>query len=241
MYDSLKRIAKSIIPKKILSQNEKFFRQIVSLRYRGNSFQCNICEYKLNRFVILADTDLLCPNCGSRSRTRRLYSTLKENGLLQGNILHFSPPKSLYKKFNNLEVNYYSSDFENEFTADYKYDITAIAAQDKFFDLVICYHILEHVEDDGKAMQELLRVLKPNGKCYIQTPYKEGDIYEDISITLAEQRLKAFGQQDHVRIYSVEGLEERLHQAGFTTKRLHFDEVSYFGFKKETVIVATKS
>ncbi|MEJ6793130.1 MAG: hypothetical protein QNK89_10480 [Lacinutrix sp.] len=52
-------------------------------------------------------------------------------------------------------------------------------------------------------MSELLRILKPKGKCYIQTPFKTGDIYEDSDIKTEEQSLLHFGQEDHLRIYSV--------------------------------------
>ena len=47
------------------------------------------------------------------------------------------------------------------------------------YDLIICYHVLEHINKDLKAMSELFRILKPGGKVYIQTPFKEGVIYEN--------------------------------------------------------------
>lgn len=240
MYNSLKRIAKVIIPEGILKKNESLFRRIISVKYSGNNHTCNTCDKKLNQFVTIYDKDLLCPNCGSRSRTRRLYDTLKNNNVLQGNVLHFSPNKILYRKFKNLDIEYFSTDFENEFTADYQYDITAIPINDNFFDVIICYHVLEHIEDDIKAISELYRVLKPNGLCYIQTPFKNGDIYEDKSIKSSAEREKAFGQKDHVRIYSVKGLEKRLNNAGFSTEVNNYQSNAYFGYKEETVIIAKK-
>lgn len=240
MYNSLKRIAKLIVPKQVLKKNEFFFRRLISLKYKGNKHQCNICEFKLNRFITLESKDLLCPNCGSRSRTRRLYRTLNDNKVLKGNVLHFSPPKALYNKLKPLNINYFSSDFENEFSADYSYDITSIPVENDFFDVIICYHVLEHIEDDKKAMSELYRVLKPNGSCYIQTPYKNGDIYEDISVTSPEKRKELFGQEDHVRIYSVEGLKERLKNTGFKTQLKRFEDELYCGLKVETIVIAKK-
>jgi SAM-dependent methyltransferase len=240
MYKSLKKIAKRIIPEETLRKNESFFRKLISLKYKGNNHKCNICEINLSRFVELEDKDLLCPNCGSRSRTRRLYEHLNNSKTLTGNILHFSPPKSLYNKFKATQNNYFSSDFENEFLADYAYDITAISSKDNFFNSIICYHILEHIEDDIKAMSELYRVLKPDSYCYIQTPYKDGDIYEDYSIISPKEREKAFGQKDHVRIYSIEGLKGRLESVGFKTKIVHHKEDLYFGFKEEIMIIAKK-
>ncbi len=109
------------------------------------------------------------------------------------------------------------------------------------FDLIICYHILEHIENDSQAMIELQRVLKPNGSCIIQTPFKEGDIYEDFSIKSPDERLKAFGQKDHVRIYSVEGLQQRLKENGFQDVEIKtFPAEGRYGFMEETVLICKK-
>ncbi|WMJ71915.1 methyltransferase domain-containing protein [Cytophagaceae bacterium ABcell3] len=173
-----------------------------------------------------------------------MWQILNDNELLKGKVLDFSPNRCLHKNFKKtLKDDYISTDYEGEFFADYAYDITGIFEPNNKFDLVICYHILEHIPEDQKAINELHRVLKIGGKCYIQTPFKEGDTYEDPSITTPEERKKHFGQEDHVRIYSVEGLKNRLQKAGFKVTPLNFAEGSnnYFGFKeKETVLLAEK-
>jgi SAM-dependent methyltransferase len=135
------------------------------------------------------------------------------------------------------------SDFANEFISDHQFDITVINLPDEYADLIFCYHILEHVIDDRKAMAELYRVLKPGGTVLLQTPFRDGEIFEDTSITTAEERKKYFGQEDHVRIYSAAGLSERLKEAGFDVTVLTFDEKSTdsSGFsEKEIVIRAEK-
>ena len=245
MYSFIKKSIKSIIPKQLFFKNEVLFRYFYGVFYIGNKHQCNICEKKLRAFVKLENEDLLCPFCGSLPRNRRLWKLVNENHALKGNLLHFSPSRNLYrelKKDNNII--YYSTDFEDEFIADYKFDITSITQGDSTFDTIICYHILEHIMEDRKAIAELYRVLKPNGNIYIQTPFKEGDIYEDDSISLPKERLKHFGQDDHVRIYSRDGLINRLHKNGFQVKQKNFqlnEEDYYFGFKSpETVLIAKK-
>ena len=245
MYSFLKKHIKSIIPKQFLFKNELFFRNFYGVFYLGKNHQCNVCSKKLKSFVILENQDLLCPFCGSLSRTRRLWSLLNSNSNLNGNMLHFSPSRSIYRTLKkNSNINYFSTDFEDEFLADYKFDITRINQEADKFDTIICYHILEHIVDDNKAMTELYRVLKPNGKIYIQTPYKEGEIYEDYSITSLEERLKHFGQDDHVRVYSIEGLKSRLESTGFHVSIETYNEHKndfYFGFKSpETVLIVNK-
>lgn len=240
MYIKLKAIAKQILPKPFIEKNEFFFRKIISLKYRGAQHQCNICGIKLKRFVDIDGEDLLCPNCGSRSRTRRLYIQLIKHNAFNGHVLHFSPPKTLHKRFKQLKMTYYSSDFKNEFTADYNYNITSIPTKENFFNTIICYHILEHIENDKKAISELYRVLKPDGICFIQTPFIDGETKEDPSITLPEDRKKHFGQEDHVRIYALADLVSRLKVAGFKIEVKSFENETYNGLNNETLIIATK-
>lgn len=131
----------------------------------------------------------------------------------------------------------------DDFIADKVMDISALDDKDSSYDLIICYHILEHVIQDEKAILELYRVLKSNGTCLIQTPFKAGPIYEDFSIVGEEDRLAHFGQEDHVRIYSVDGLKERLINAGFTVEIRTFVETEQnrFGYhEEETVLVCRK-
>ena len=159
--------------------------------------------------------------------------------------MHFSPTRSLYRfMIDQKSIDYFSSDFENEFLAEYAFDITDINQQDHSFDLIICYHILEHIEEDLRAMKELFRVLKPDGKIYLQTPFKEGEIYEDGSIVSPEARELHFGQNDHVRIYSAKGLESRLRGVGFKVEIkqfFNFELNGYYGLKKdEIVLIASK-
>jgi ubiquinone/menaquinone biosynthesis C-methylase UbiE len=101
---------------------------------------------------------------------------------------------------------------------------------------------LEHIDEDRQAMSELFRVMKPGGKGIIQTPFKEGNIYENDTIVTREERKIHFGLEDHVRIYSVAGLCERLEQVGFLTKAISFqvEPPNFHGFRNETVIFIEK-
>ena len=245
MYSFLKKNIKLVLPKQFLFKNELLFRHFHGIFYLGNKHQCNICSKKLRSFILLENNDLLCPFCGSLSRNRRLWSLLNTKNYLNGNVLHFSPSRSLYRKLKHLNaINYFASDFQEEFLAEYHFNITSIDQPDEKFDLIICYHVLEHVVDDGKAMQELYRVLKPRGSIFIQTPFKEGKIYEDPSIVLPQERKTHFGQEDHVRIYSVNGLKNRFKEKGFNIEIKAFESSNhdvFHGFKSpESVLILTK-
>ena len=51
------------------------------------------------------------------------------------------------------------------------FDGTNIPYPDNYFEGVICTQVLEHVIDEKKIIQEIFRVLKPNGKIVISVPF----------------------------------------------------------------------
>ena len=244
MYTNIKKAVKAILPINFMYKHEMKFRGIYYLFFRGEKHYCNICSHGLRRFIQAQDGDKLCPRCGSLSRNRRLYEVLQDGFLKKDyNVLDFSPSRNLYRILKgNANIRYISTDFSQEFLADHHYDITNIDLPDQFLDLIICYHILEHIIDDGSAISELHRVLKMDGTCIIQTPFKDGDIYEDPLIQTPEERLKHFGQSDHVRIYSVQGLQNRLSLAGFQVEIREYIEPAdnKYGFKEKEYILLAK-
>lgn len=89
-------------------------------------------------------------------------------------------------------------------------------------------------------MSELYRVLKRGGFLLIQTPFADA-LKEDSSIVEPNERLKHFGQEDHVRIYSIDVLVQRLQSVGFYVEVEEFGGDTYLGLSaKEKVIICKK-
>jgi ubiquinone/menaquinone biosynthesis C-methylase UbiE len=131
--------------------------------------------------------------------------------------LHVAPEYCFIKRFKALEkLDYITADLESPL-ADVKMDIQDMPFEDNTFDVAICNHTLEHVDDDLKAMKEFHRVLKPGGWAILNSPINENrqTTYEDPSITDPAEREKHFGQRDHVREYGLD-YTDRLARAGFT-------------------------
>lgn len=242
MYEVLKSVAQRLFPNLLTSQEETL-RKVLAWKYKGNKYQCNLCSTTLSSFIRRGNGDRLCPRCGSVGRTRRLYSILKDVGDTK-RVLHFSPPKSLKNKLQAFDTyQYETTDYEGEFEANYRYDIRQIDSDDAQFDLIICYHVLEHIVEDMKAISELYRILKVGGRVYIQTPFSHDKLYEDYSISSREDRLLHYGQADHVRIYTVEVLTSRFRQVGFNVELIEYTEApdNYHGYKtQEYIIIASK-
>jgi SAM-dependent methyltransferase len=105
--------------------------------------------------------------------------------------------------------------------ADQRVDLTAMPFADESFDAVLCMHVLEHIPDDKSAMAELFRVLRPGGWAVLQVPLDlSGPTREDLTVTDPKERLRLYGQEDHVRLYG-DDYPERLSAVGF---RVDVDE-----------------
>lgn len=131
-------------------------------------------------------------------------------------MLHVAPEIQFEKTFSDvLGAGYITADLLNP-KVKVKMDITDIQYPDAHFDVIYCSHVLEHVPNDRKAMHEFARVLKPDGWAAIMVPYfpERGGTFEDFSVTDPSERLRLFGQEDHVRIYGND-VVDRLSNAGF--------------------------
>ena len=126
---------------------------------------------------------------------------------------------------------------------DVKADILDLPFPEEHFDFVICNHVLEHIEDDRKAMSELYRVLKKGGRGIFQIPQdvKLEKTYEDFSIQDPKQRAEKFGQYDHVRVYGMDYFD-RLRSVGFEVEELRYakqlkpEEVERFCLSPEEIL-----
>jgi len=112
-------------------------------------------------------------------------------------------------------LDYVGVDIKNNLNINSKMNITATSFESSTFDCVICIHVLEHVENDNKAINEIYRVLKPGGWASISVPIRlDQKTYEDPKIITPEDREREFGETNHVRYYGYD-LFDRLNDCGF--------------------------
>ena len=173
----------------------------------------------------------LCLYCKSSDRERLIYLYLREKTTVFSTslkLLHIAPERNLKLVFqNSSNIDYVDGDIKKT-RASKTIDITDIPFASSYFDVVICNHVLEHVENEIKALQELFRILKKGGFALIQVPIAKSlrKTYENLSIVSSRDRAKHFGQWNHVRLYGRDYLE-RLEKYGFSVKVIN--PVSLFG------------
>ena len=97
--------------------------------------------------------------------------------------------------------------------------LTDIPLRDDSVDLMVCYHVLEHIPDDRAAMREMARVLSPGGLALVQVPFRPGTVTDEDPDAPEEERVRRFGQADHVRYYG-DDFEDRLVEAGLAFQRV---------------------
>lgn len=218
-----------VFPRPLLQRMAGWGVPLLGLFYIGRGKECPLCGCRRRKFLpygyVVQREDALCPKCLALERHRLLWLWLiRESDIGRGavalpQLLHIAPEVALMNKFKKMYAStperYVTADLESPL-ADIHFDIQDIPLGDASQDVVICNHILEHVEDDRKALSEIFRILRPGGWGVVLSPVdlSREHTFEDDSITNPEERTRIFGQYDHRRIYGRD-YAERLREAGF--------------------------
>ena len=238
------------LPRKFLIKYSFLITPILRIIFHGKKYTDPIDNSNYSKFLSYGyktvRKNALCPGTLSLERHRLLWLYLdKETDFLNSNlkVLHVAPEQVFYKKFKKLKNwEYFTFDL-NSPIADIKGDLTSTNFKDESFDLIICNHVLEHIEDDKSALNEIYRILKFNGISILQVPInvKRENTFEDLSINSEIKREEYFGQYDHVREYGLD-FKDRVEQAGFEVEMINYstklsqDLVIKYGLMKDDLI-----
>ena len=220
------------IPRPLLIKVSYFVRPFFSWYLKGSKFTDPIDGKSFRKFLPYGyenqRKNALSPSTFSLERHRLLWLFLKEKTTFftsqkKQKVLHIAPEQCFLKLFKHQKnLDYITLDLHSPI-ADVKADICHLPFKDATFDVVFCNHVLEHIADDTKAMQELYRVLKPKGMGIFQVPQdiRRKKTFEDNTITDAKERAKIFGQYDHVRVYGLDYFD-KLRRIGFIVNAVDY-------------------
>ena len=205
-------------------------RPFVAFFLRGSTYTDPIDGKSYRRFLpygyAKVRENVLAPGTLSLERHRLFWLYLKNETTFFSaplRVLHFAPEQAFVQKFKKQKNLTYTTTDLNSPIADVKADICDLPFKDNSFDFIICNHVLEHIPDDTKAMQELYRVLAPAGTAVVQVPYdaKREITFEDDTITDQSERTRIFGQYDHLRVYGMDYFK-KLSSIGFDVNALDY-------------------
>jgi len=225
---NLFKLALNSIPRPVLIRASYLVRPFLKMYLKGSKYTDPIDGSSFRKFLPYGygnqRENVLSPSTLSLERHRLLWLYLKNKTDFFSRplkVLHFAPEQAFYKRFRNLSNLDYTTTDLNSPLADVKADICDLPFENESFDFILCNHVLEHIPDDTKAMQELYRILKPGGTAILQIPQELDRVktFQDDSITDPKERAKIFGQYDHVRVYG----------------RDYFDKLRSIGFKVDEV------
>jgi hypothetical protein len=190
--------------------------------YRGDRVECPCCGGRFRHFLPAGRPPrpgALCPGCSALERHRLLWLFLGERTPLfrEGlRLLYLAPEEHLQRRLRALpRLEFVSGDLGSAL-AMVRLDIERLPARDASFDALICSHVLEHVRDVRASLHELARVLRPGGWALLQSPVDPSRAItdEDPEVTDPAERLRRFGQEDHLRVFGRD-YETRLRDGGF--------------------------
>ncbi len=222
----------NLVPRPLLIKLSYWVRPILALYYRGKTYTDPIDNKSFRKFLPYGYENpregVLSPSTLSLERHRLLWLYLKnETNFFTDTlkVLHFAPEQAFHKRFKKLENITYTTTDLNSPIADVKADICQLPFGDDSYDVILCNHVLEHIPDDTKAMEELHRVLKPGGWGVFQIPQdlNREKTFEDNAITDRKERARIFGQYDHVRIYGRDYFN-KLRSIGFKVDEINYTE-----------------
>jgi len=220
------------VPRPLLIKLSYVVRPFIAFYLKGNKYTDPIDNKSFRKFLPygyeIQRQNVLSPSTLSLERHRLLwlYLTNETNFFTsKKKVLHMAPEQCFLTRFRKLNHDYVTADIDSPI-ADVTADIINLPFNDNSFDVIFCNHVLEHVQDDTRAMKELFRVMKKGGMGIFQVPQDlNRDVtFEDNSITNPKERAKIFGQYDHVRVYG----------------RDYFDKLRSIGFKVEEVNYSQK-
>ena len=223
-------IATRIIPRHYLQHVSHFFLRIFSLFLRGNKFEDPINGKTYRKLLpygrLKPRENAIAPDSLSLERHRLMWLFLKNKTNFftdKLKFLHIAPEYCFIKIFKGMKnLDYLTADLISPW-ADIKMDVHEIPFEENTFDVIICNHVLEHVDDYNKVMREFFRVMKPGGWGIFQVPidYNNPNTIEDKSITDPRERERLYWQSDHLRLFGRD-YGKRLAAAGFNVTESNY-------------------
>lgn len=243
------------VPRPIVQRFAKIGGRILAFFYKGFRYCDPLDGFKYRALLpygrLSSRRNALAPAALSLERHRLIWLWLTRVYHLKDRVncgspvrvLHVAPEPCLQRALRSIEgLVYTSADLESPW-ATVHCNIENMPFEDESFDLILCNHVLEHVENDRQAMAELFRVLSSQGVALLLVPLdsERAETLENPAYSTPALREKYYGQADHVRLYGRDYFN-RLQSVGFHVAAVDFynglseHERQYYALRAEDTI-----
>ena len=219
----IKNISIALKIKLFTKKVQRLYRTYI---FKGNEVHCKLCGWQGQMFF-----KGKCPKCNSLPRTRLIPYAFTYFKLIsqKHKVLHVAPNVNEYKfikrhcdsdKFDRLNIRKVAH-------VNIVQDLTQTTLKDNTYNLVIAWHVLEHIPEDVKAIAEVYRMLRPGGKFLVSVPIyplENPKTYEDANIPYSDFE-KVHGHDDHCRSCGLD-YYKRFEKIGFVTDTLRVKDIS---------------
>lgn len=125
------------------------------------------------------------------------------------------------KKFGYQAFGY---DIDPQSAADF-YSLKEIP--NRFFDAVVCFDVIEHVDDPKKLLGDIRQKLKPNGLLFLTTPNRLG-----LAGRIIKNKFWGLVPGGHKNVFSLSQMENLLKATGFKVIETKTDIVAWWYLTK---------
>jgi|GEM_PF-3080969 len=177
----------------------------ISFPFKRNVVVCAFCGWEGPKYkTFVASTVLrhnaLCPHCLSLERHREflhLFKVISEHpNQLTSTILDIAPTLAFSNYCKNNEfIDYLSIDLQSQFAMKHM-NLENLSLPSTTYDIVVCYHVLDYLNNDAKGMSEIFRVLKDDGITITQEgiDYQNSTSVEwEVALPEHEYRIRQYG------------------------------------------------
>ncbi len=192
-------------------------------------------DYEEAYWGMVVDPDGVVRN-RSQERTKRIRECKEEidyvNALEPGRILDvgcgmgflLSGIDDEWEK-HGVEISAYAAQEAQKYGTVFCGSLKEAGYETDYFDVVVLYHVIEHLKEPVKELREVYRVLKPGGKIIVGTP--------DFACGLAKRfgvNFRLFHDKTHISLFSTIGLYRMLTDLMFEVKSVShpFFETEHF-------------
>jgi SAM-dependent methyltransferase len=173
-------VARGYVPRAVknaVRRGERLLRVLPVSLSRRQVYTCPICGY-CGPFLddgprFCRNANAQCVRCGAIGRQRLQYCVLDEffrtyepSGR---SAIHFAPETHIARYLRQKFGTYHTADL-NPREVDFQADLRCLPFADGSYDFVFASHVLEHIDDDRRALSEIARILRPEGVAMLPVP-----------------------------------------------------------------------